>query len=70
MGGVGVPMAATRTSARKGSDDAMNQAIELKRHSVLRDRTNLGPINFVGSAVDYLGGNGYEESGFDSGEGA
>ena len=63
-------MAATRTNARKGSDEAMNQAIEPKRHSVSRAWTNLGPISFDGSVVDYHGGNGYEESGFDSGEGA
>ncbi len=63
-------MAETRTNAREGSDVLMKQAIELKRHPVLRDRTNLGPISFDGSVLGYHGNNGNEESGFDSGEGA
>ena len=46
----------------------MNQGTESKRLS--RDRIESLPYQLDGSVVGYHGDNGYEELGFDSGEGA
>ena len=63
-------MVATKIDASNGSVSKRRIKPFSKSGFGSRIPTNLCPISFDGSVVDYRGDNGYGELGFDSGEGA